>query len=205
MTRTRSRDRRPDIGLPVGEELAAEQAGLGARRTTSATGNLGVLPIVVGLVFIVVFFSFKATNFFTAENFNNIIIQMAGTTMLAYGVVFVLLLGEIDLSIGYVAGHRRAHRRGAPAPGGETTTLLINAPIRPPRDRPRRRYRRGDRRRAGHDRRECRRAVVRRHPGRLPDLAGRDPARSRSPGSIIIQDRWINYTANYTSRDAAGG
>ncbi len=29
---------------------------------------------------------------------------MAGTTMLAYGVVFVLLLGEIDLSIGYVAG-----------------------------------------------------------------------------------------------------
>ena len=29
---------------------------------------------------------------------------MAGTTMLAYGVVFVLLLGEIDLSIGYLAG-----------------------------------------------------------------------------------------------------
>src|SRR5206468_6544230 len=53
---------------------------------------------------IIVFFSFKATNFFTADNFNNIIVQMAGITMLAYGVVFVLLLGEIDLSIGYLSG-----------------------------------------------------------------------------------------------------
>ena len=68
------------------------------------SGNLGIFPIVVGQIFIVVFFGIKATNFFTAVNFGNIIIQMAGTTMLAYGVVFVLLLGEIDLSIGYVAG-----------------------------------------------------------------------------------------------------
>jgi D-xylose transport system permease protein len=68
------------------------------------TGNLGVLPIVIGLAIIVIFFSFKATNFFTANNFNNIIIQLAGTCMLAFGVVFVLLLGEIDLSIGYLSG-----------------------------------------------------------------------------------------------------
>jgi D-xylose transport system permease protein len=68
------------------------------------SGNLGVLPIVLGEIAIVIFFSFKATNFFTADNFVNIIIQMAATTMLAYGVVFVLLLGEIDLSISYVAG-----------------------------------------------------------------------------------------------------
>ena len=47
------------------------------------SGNLGVLPIVVGLIFIVVFFSFKATNFFSAPNFNNVIIQMAGTSMIA--------------------------------------------------------------------------------------------------------------------------
>jgi D-xylose transport system permease protein len=68
------------------------------------SGNLGVLPIVIGIAFIVIFFGFKATNFFTANNFDNIIIQMAGTAMLAFGVVFVLLLGEIDLSISYVAG-----------------------------------------------------------------------------------------------------
>jgi D-xylose transport system permease protein len=67
-------------------------------------GNLGVLPIVLGEIIIVIFFGYTATNFFTADNFVNIIIQMAATTMLAYGVVFVLLLGEIDLSISYVAG-----------------------------------------------------------------------------------------------------
>ena len=81
------------------------------------SGNLGVLPIVLGLIFIVVFFSFKATNFFTATNFVNIIIQMSGTAMLAYGVVFVLLLGEIDLSISYVAGIGALVGGGAPAAG----------------------------------------------------------------------------------------
>ena len=67
-------------------------------------GNLGSLPVVVGLTFIVILFGFTAQNFFTAVNFNNIIVQMAGVTMLAYGVVFVLLLGEIDLSIAFLSG-----------------------------------------------------------------------------------------------------
>jgi D-xylose transport system permease protein len=94
----------PGIGLPEGDEAEA-QAGMWTRAIDNLrTGNLGVLPIVLGLVLITVFFSFKATNFFTADNFNNIIVQMAGTCMLAYGVVFVLLLGEIDLSIGYLSG-----------------------------------------------------------------------------------------------------
>jgi D-xylose transport system permease protein len=94
----------PGIGLPEGDEIEA-QAGLWRRAYDNLrTGNLGILPIVIGLALIVVFFSFKATNFFTADNFNNIIVQMAGLTMLAFGVVFVLLLGEIDLSIGYLSG-----------------------------------------------------------------------------------------------------
>ena len=67
-------------------------------------GNLGSAPVIVGLTIIVIVFSLTAQNFFTAVNFNNIITQMAGTTMLAYGVVFVLLLGEIDLSIAYLSG-----------------------------------------------------------------------------------------------------
>jgi D-xylose transport system permease protein len=94
----------PGIGLPEGDE-ADVRPGLWRRAYDNVrTGNLGILPIVIGLAFIVVFFSFKATNFFTADNFNNIIVQMAGLTMLAFGVVFVLLLGEIDLSIGYLSG-----------------------------------------------------------------------------------------------------
>jgi D-xylose transport system permease protein len=67
-------------------------------------GNLGSAPVIVGLTIIVIVFSFTAQNFFTAGNLNNIITQMMGTTMLAFGVVFVLLLGEIDLSIGYLSG-----------------------------------------------------------------------------------------------------
>jgi D-xylose transport system permease protein len=94
----------PGIGLPSDQE-AEQPAGIWRRAHDNLrTGNLGILPIALGLVLIVVFFSFKANNFFTADNFNNIIVQTAGTCMLAYGVVFVLLLGEIDLSIGYLSG-----------------------------------------------------------------------------------------------------
>ena len=67
-------------------------------------GNLGSWPVLVGLVLIAGFFSFKANNFLSPGNFSNIITQMAGVTLLAYGVVFVLLIGEIDLSISYISG-----------------------------------------------------------------------------------------------------
>jgi D-xylose transport system permease protein len=109
----------PGIGLPEGDE-SEEHAGIWRRALDNLrTGNLGVLPIVLGLLIIVVFFSFKATNFFTANNFNNIIIQTAGTAMLAYGVVFVLLLGEIDLSIGYLSGLAAVAAAELQLPGGD--------------------------------------------------------------------------------------
>ena len=66
-------------------------------------GNLGSWPVIIGLIGIVTYFGLTTENFFTPVNFNNVISQMAGVTMLAYGVVFVLLLGEIDLSIAYVS------------------------------------------------------------------------------------------------------
>jgi D-xylose transport system permease protein len=67
-------------------------------------GNLGSAPVAIGLTIIVTVFALWAPNFFTPVNLNNIIVQMSGTTMLAFGVVFVLLLGEIDLSIAYLSG-----------------------------------------------------------------------------------------------------
>jgi len=94
-----------DRPAPEGEEPPGGLAGLYRRALENVkAGNVGVLPIVLGEIFIILFFKHEAPNFFTADNFVNIIIQMAATTMLAYGVVFVLLLGEIDLSISYVAG-----------------------------------------------------------------------------------------------------
>jgi D-xylose transport system permease protein len=65
---------------------------------------VGSLPIIVALIAIAIFFYTRNENFLSAGNFNNLIVQMAGVTVIAYGVVFVLLLGEIDLSIAYVSG-----------------------------------------------------------------------------------------------------
>ena len=60
--------------------------------------------MILALGLIVALLQPRPTNFFSPVNFTNIITQMAGTTLLAYGVVFVLLIGEIDLSIAYVSG-----------------------------------------------------------------------------------------------------
>jgi D-xylose transport system permease protein len=95
-------DRAPTLEeeqLPTGLRGVWDRTKLNVR-----TGNLGPVPLIVGQIAVVVIFAFTATNFFTAVNFVNLIEQTAGTCMLAYGVVFVLLLGEIDLSIGYLAG-----------------------------------------------------------------------------------------------------
>jgi D-xylose transport system permease protein len=67
-------------------------------------GNLGSGPVIAALGVMVLVFGLTANNFFSAVNFNNIIVQMAGTTLLAYGIVFVLLIGEIDLSVSYISG-----------------------------------------------------------------------------------------------------
>jgi D-xylose transport system permease protein len=96
----------PDRAKPLEEEqLSGGMRGLYERAWLNLrTGNLGPIPIIVGEIAVVIIFGFTATNFFTAVNFVNLITETAGTAMLAFGVVFVLLLGEIDLSIGYVAG-----------------------------------------------------------------------------------------------------
>jgi D-xylose transport system permease protein len=68
------------------------------------TGNLGPAPVVVALGLVVLIFALKAQNFWSPANFQNIITAMAGPTLIAYGVVFVLLIGEIDLSVAFVSG-----------------------------------------------------------------------------------------------------
>ena len=67
---------------PVADAPAEEtlwQRAMGNLRS----GNLGVLPVVIGELLIVAYFAFTATNFFTSQNFINIILQMAGVTMIA--------------------------------------------------------------------------------------------------------------------------
>lgn len=68
------------------------------------SGDMGSLPAILALVLLVLIFSLADHSFFTLGNFANLIVQAAPTVLLAMGLVFVLLLGEIDLSAGTAAG-----------------------------------------------------------------------------------------------------
>jgi D-xylose transport system permease protein len=67
-------------------------------------GELGSLPVIVALVIIWIVFWRLNSTFLSAQNLSNLSQQIVGTGMIALGVVFVLLLGEIDLSVGSVSG-----------------------------------------------------------------------------------------------------
>lgn len=67
-------------------------------------GQSGILPVLAGLVLLVIIFQVLNSNFLTAANLTNLMTQGAPYILLGMAEVFVLLLGEIDLSIGYVAG-----------------------------------------------------------------------------------------------------
>lgn len=68
-------------------------------------GDIGSLPAVLGLIALVVLFgALKGGTFLSIFNFANLINQSAAIIVLAMGLVFVLLLGEIDLSAGFAAG-----------------------------------------------------------------------------------------------------
>jgi D-xylose transport system permease protein len=68
-------------------------------------GDVGSLPAILGLMVLLVVFSILRPSTFTNSfNLANLINQSAGVIVIAMGLVFVLLLGEIDLSAGYTAG-----------------------------------------------------------------------------------------------------
>jgi D-xylose transport system permease protein len=67
-------------------------------------GELGSLPIFIGLIIIAIVFQSQNDRFLTSGNFVNLINQAAAFAIIGMGVVFVLLLGEIDLSVGFVSG-----------------------------------------------------------------------------------------------------
>ncbi|EHR50520.1 ABC-type xylose transport system, permease component [Saccharomonospora marina XMU15] len=67
-------------------------------------GQLGSLPALLGLVALVVMFSILSDVFLSLNNMANLLAQGAGQTMIAMGIVFVLLVGEIDLSAGTASG-----------------------------------------------------------------------------------------------------
>jgi D-xylose transport system permease protein len=71
--------------------------------TRVRSGESGALPVILGLVVIVVYFQVRSSLFLSAGNLVNLIEQAAWIVTLGMAEVFVLLLGEIDLSIGYTS------------------------------------------------------------------------------------------------------
>lgn len=87
------------------ERLSRSEVGNGflaslADQARSSTA----LPVVIGLILIWAFFGSVNINFLSPLNLSNLLMQMTATGVIALGVVLVLLLGEIDLSVGSVSG-----------------------------------------------------------------------------------------------------
>ena len=88
--------------------LVGERPGLAgawaAFRRRLAQGELGALPVIVGIAIIWAIFGIANDRFLTPGNLTNLFLQLAATGTISIGVVLVLLLGEIDLSVGQLSG-----------------------------------------------------------------------------------------------------
>jgi D-xylose transport system permease protein len=114
---TEIREPAPDAHDAAESDEAASEAALAAPEiiadsfgeyvkiwlTRVRSGDSGFLPVLLGLVAIVIYFQVRNSHFLTAGNLVNLITQAAWIVTLGMAEVFVLLLGEIDLSIGFSA------------------------------------------------------------------------------------------------------
>jgi D-xylose transport system permease protein len=96
----------PTGALVAGNELVADSLGeyLSSQWKKMRAGESGALPVVIGLVVIVIIFQTQNSRFLSTDNLTNLIEQAGVFVLLGMAEVFVLLLGEIDLSTGFVAG-----------------------------------------------------------------------------------------------------
>jgi len=82
----------------------AQRGLIGAYIDRIKGGDLGALPVVFGLIVIWVVFYSQESAFLSAFNLTNLSLQIAAVGIVSIGVVWVLLLGEIDLAVGSISG-----------------------------------------------------------------------------------------------------
>src|SRR5215208_2775120 len=119
-------------GAPSGFEgdRAADSLGGAVRAYVGRVrgGDLGALPAVLGIVVLGIFFTIlRPETFLTPRNMANLADQAAPIIILAMGLVFVLLLGEIDLSAGVVSGACAAVRAKMLADAGSPWYVAVLA------------------------------------------------------------------------------
>ncbi|RVU29105.1 sugar ABC transporter permease [Streptomyces antnestii] len=97
-----------DATVAIDPRLLVREQGfagyIGEFKRKMRAGDLGATPVVIGLIVICAIFQSLNSAFLGAENLNNIFVAMVATGMMSVGIIFVLLLGEIDLSVGSVSG-----------------------------------------------------------------------------------------------------
>lgn len=81
---------------------------LDARRNRLLTGGLGPVPATAVLVLVWTVFQILDPRFLSPRNLSNLSVDVVGTGLIATGLVFVLLIGEIDLSVGALSGFTSA-------------------------------------------------------------------------------------------------
>jgi D-xylose transport system permease protein len=91
-----------DPRLLVREQGFAGYLGEFKRRVRG--GEFGPLPVIIGLIVIWIIFQILNDRFLSAQNLSNLSVDIVATGLISVGIVFVLLLGEIDLSVGAVSG-----------------------------------------------------------------------------------------------------
>ncbi|MFE9452165.1 sugar ABC transporter permease [Streptomyces sp. NPDC006739] len=98
---TPARSRRPHRGRAAARTV---EGWLGAFRHRLSAGELGSLPVVLVLATVWIIFQSLNDNFLSPRNLSNLSVDIVGTGLIAVGIVFVLLLGELDLSVGSISG-----------------------------------------------------------------------------------------------------
>src|SRR5512133_2303688 len=89
-------------------------------------GDVGMLPAIGGLIVLLIIFANVSDKFLTKTNFANLIVQAAPIILLGMALVWVLLLGEIDLSAGTASGVCAAAMGIAITNGGDLKAHLGN-------------------------------------------------------------------------------
>ncbi len=143
-----------------GAELAGSPRDL--RRLVQ--GDLASVRVVLGLALIWIIFQSQNDRFLTAQNLTNLMLQITAIGLISVGIVYVLLLGEIDLSVGAVSGLAAAVMAVLNVNHGWSPYLAIAAAIL---------VGTGDRAAPGLPLQPLRHPLLRRHPGRPARLAGR--------------------------------
>jgi D-xylose transport system permease protein len=91
--------------LPANEYVATTfREYVAGQWNRTRRGDSGALPVLVGFVVIIVIFQTQNSNFLTSGNIVNLIQQASLFIVFGLAEIFILLLGEIDLSIGFNAG-----------------------------------------------------------------------------------------------------